>query len=82
MKQRDFMVAVAGGLAAWPLRATLAETPGRVWRPGFLAQGYENFHGALFEALRPLSYIEGKNLVVERRYAKAVPTAFPNLPSS
>jgi len=37
---------------------------------GFLAHGHENFYDALFDALRPLGYVEGKNLVVERRYAE------------
>jgi putative ABC transport system substrate-binding protein len=37
---------------------------------GFIAQGYERFYDALFEGLRELGYAEGKNLVVERRYAE------------
>jgi putative ABC transport system substrate-binding protein len=36
---------------------------------GFLAQGYEKFYDALFSGLREIGYEEGRNLVVERRYA-------------
>jgi len=45
---------------------------------GFLAHGYESFYDALFEGLRPLGYVEGKNLVVERRYAEGHPERFPD----
>ena len=37
---------------------------------GFLAQGYEKFYGALFDGLKDLGYQEGRNLIVERRYAE------------
>ena len=37
---------------------------------GFLAQGYETFYDALFEGLKQLGYVEGRNLIVERRYAE------------
>jgi putative ABC transport system substrate-binding protein len=69
MKRRDFIVLTAGAIAAKPLRAR-EEAAGKVWRMGFLAHGHENFYDALFDALRPLGYVEGKNLVVERRYAE------------
>jgi putative ABC transport system substrate-binding protein len=69
MKRRDFIVLTAGAIAARPLRAR-EEAAGKVWRMGFLAHGHENFYDALFDALRPLGYVEGKNLVVERRYAE------------
>ena len=68
MKRRDFIVLVSGGIAAWPLDALTQE--GKVWRMGFIAQGYERFYDALFEGLREMGYSEGRNLVVERRYAQ------------
>jgi putative tryptophan/tyrosine transport system substrate-binding protein len=69
MRRRDFVSGAAGVLVAWPFRArgALGE---KAWRMGFLAQGEESFYDALFEALQPLGYVEGKNLVVERRYAE------------
>jgi putative ABC transport system substrate-binding protein len=69
MRRRDFIVLVSSGLAAFPVDA-LAQESGKVWRMGFLSQGYEKFYDALFEGLRELGYSEGKNLVVERRYAE------------
>ena len=37
---------------------------------GFLAHGHEKFYDALFEGLREFGYVEGRNLIVERRYAE------------
>jgi len=67
MRRREFL-GVLGGAAAWPLAAH-AQQPGKVWRMGFLAQGYEKFYEALFDGLKDLGYQEGRNLMVERRYA-------------
>jgi hypothetical protein len=67
MKRCKF-IALLGGAATWPLDA-LAQQTGKVWRMGFLAHGHESFHDALFEGLREYGYEEGRNLIVERRYA-------------
>jgi len=69
MRRRDFVALAGAGAVALPLRA-LAQASGKIWRMGFIAQGYERFYDALFEGLRELGYAEGKNLVVERRYAE------------
>jgi len=37
---------------------------------GFIAHGHERFYDALFEGLRELGYAEGRNLIVERRFAE------------
>ncbi|MFL6796646.1 MAG: ABC transporter substrate-binding protein [Xanthobacteraceae bacterium] len=47
----------------------MAEHSSKFWRMGFIAHGHESFYDALFEGLRDLGYEEGRNLVVERRYA-------------
>jgi putative ABC transport system substrate-binding protein len=52
-----------------PLDA-LAQQSGKVWRMGFIAHGHESFYDALFEGLREYGYEEGRNLMVERRYAR------------
>ena len=57
-----------GAAAGWPL-AAYAQEPGPVYRTGFLAQGYEKLYDALLNSLKDLGYQEGRNLVVERRYA-------------
>ena len=69
MRRREFIRVVGLGAAAWPF-ATSAQEVGKVWRMGFLAQGYEKFYDALFDGLRELGYHEGRNLLVERRYAE------------
>src|SRR5437899_1561040 len=69
MRRREFMT-LLGGAAAWPLAAARAQQPGKVWRMGFIAHGHEKFYDALFEGLREYGYEEGRNLFVERRYAR------------
>jgi putative ABC transport system substrate-binding protein len=78
MRRRDFILLATGALASMS-HPVLGEQPGKVWRMGFLAQGQESFYDALFEALRELGYVEGKNLVVERRYAEGVSERFTEL---
>jgi putative tryptophan/tyrosine transport system substrate-binding protein len=67
MRRRDFIALVSGGVAALPLGALAQD---KMWRMGFLAHGHERFYSALFEGLRELGYVEGRNLIVERRYAE------------
>jgi ABC-type uncharacterized transport system substrate-binding protein len=80
MTRREFIAMLSGGIAAWPLGA-LAQEPGKIWRMGFIAQGYERFYDALFESLRQLGYVEGRNLIVERRYAEGRAERFPEFAS-
>ena len=68
MKRRKF-ITLLGGAAAWPLDA-LAQQASKVWHMGFIAHGHESFYDALFEGLREYGYEEGRNLLVERRYAR------------
>jgi putative ABC transport system substrate-binding protein len=68
MRRRDFIILASSAMAAWPLEAFPQER-GKIWRMGFLAQGYEKFYDALFDGLRAEGYEEGRNLTVERRYA-------------
>ena len=69
IKRREFITLLSGA-AAWPLAAARAQQPGKVWRMGFIAHGHEKFYDALFEGLREYGYEEGRNLIVERRYAQ------------
>jgi putative tryptophan/tyrosine transport system substrate-binding protein len=70
MKRREFITLLGSAAAAWPLAAARAQQPGKVWRMGFIAHGHEKFYDALFEGLREYGYEEGRNLIVERRYAR------------
>jgi ABC-type uncharacterized transport system substrate-binding protein len=69
MRRRDFITLVGGAILAWP-HVLRAQQPARVWRIGFIAHRYEKFYDPLFSGLRELGYIEGQNLIVERRYAQ------------
>jgi hypothetical protein len=68
MRRRDF-IKTAVGVAVWPVVAR-AQQADKVWRMGFIAHGHETFYDALFEGLREYGYQEGRNLMVERRYAR------------
>ncbi len=68
--RRAFMGVLAGGLLAAPLAAE-AQRPGRVYRIGFLASGIPEPLTAspqLAQPLRALGWMEGQNLMFERRY--------------
>jgi putative ABC transport system substrate-binding protein len=72
MRRREF-IAGLGGTVAWPLVAQ-AQQPDRVWRVGYLSSTEapgepqaQNRRRVMAEALARLGYIEGKNLLIERR---------------
>jgi putative tryptophan/tyrosine transport system substrate-binding protein len=69
MRRRDFIILVGGAILTWP-HVLRAQQPARVWRIGFIAHRYEKFYDPLFSGLRELGYVEGQNLIVERRYAQ------------
>jgi putative tryptophan/tyrosine transport system substrate-binding protein len=71
VKRREF-IAAFGGVAAWPLAAR-AEQPSKVARIGFLnvapASAWADDVEAFQVGLHDLGYIEGKNIVIEFRWA-------------
>jgi putative ABC transport system substrate-binding protein len=69
MNRRHF-IALAGTGVAVSLLSAQAQQSGKVWRIGFIAHRHERFYEPLFERLRELGYEEGRNLIVERRYAQ------------
>src|SRR5258707_10542150 len=76
MRRREFVTFASAAVVAWPL-GLLAQQSGKIWRIGFIAHRYEGFYAPLFEGLRELGYAEGRNLVVERRYAEGHADRFP-----
>ena len=70
MRRREFITAIAGSAATWPLAAR-AQQPSKVVRVGFLRQaGPDAKHFDAFrDGLREAGYSEGHNLIIEQRYA-------------
>jgi putative ABC transport system substrate-binding protein len=73
MRRREFIKLIGGSAASWPL-AVQAQKLDRVWRIGYLSSTEradepqaESGHLMMEAALARLGYVEGKNLVVERR---------------
>src|SRR3954471_22558386 len=76
MRRRELMLLLGGtALIAWPLVAR-AQQASKVWRIGYLGFGSAaasvEFVEALRAGLRAPGYVEGKNLVIEFRWAETV----------
>ena len=73
--RRTFLIAVGAGAWAAPF-ASFAQQQGKVRRIGFLAVRFrstpanpEVYYDAFVQGMRDLGYVEGKNLVIEWRFA-------------
>ena len=72
-RRRFLLTSLAGALAA-PLAAE-AQSAGRIWRIGYLSlvsgelEQYKPWLAAFRDGLRELGYVEGKNVIIEQRYA-------------
>jgi putative ABC transport system substrate-binding protein len=76
MDRRCFIASIVGSLIALPM-GLRAQSPGRIWRIGFLAPSVSPskevpFYGkgALLDGLTALGYVEGRNFVLEEKYAE------------
>jgi putative ABC transport system substrate-binding protein len=82
MERRTFIGVVAGGLLAAPLAAE-AQQAAKVPRIGFLGNSTAaleaNLVGPFREGLRDLGYVEGRNLLIEYRWAEGKYERFPAL---
>src|SRR5215472_5958421 len=80
MERREFITLLGGSATAWPLAARAQQT-GKMRAIGLLSPGSEtssiNFY--FFDALAELGWIEGKNVVFERRYAENRVERLPEL---
>jgi putative ABC transport system substrate-binding protein len=82
MRRRDFIKVVAGSAVAWPLAAR-AQQAGKIARIGFIGNSTAaleaNVIGPFRDGLRELGYEEGRNLIIEFRWAEGKYDRFPAL---
>jgi putative ABC transport system substrate-binding protein len=70
MRRREFIKVIAGSAAAWPLAAG-AQQSGKVPRIGYLSPaGAMPRDEAFRHRLQELGYIDGKNIIIEYRFAE------------
>src|SRR5262245_11733675 len=72
LRRRDFITLLSGA-AAWPLAAR-GQAVGKVPRIGYLSPGSASpgplaYHDEFQRGLRELGYVEGRNIVIEYRFA-------------
>jgi putative tryptophan/tyrosine transport system substrate-binding protein len=75
MRRRTVIAGI--GLAAVHLSAARAEV--KTYRLGILASTPQAIDTAMFKELRALGYVEGQNLVVERRFSQGLNERWPEL---
>jgi ABC-type uncharacterized transport system substrate-binding protein len=79
MRRREFITLVGGAAVVWPF-ATLAQQPEKIPRIGYLAPNSSPAFDEVFrQGLRDLGYVEGKNIVIEYRFAEEKFDRLPDL---
>jgi len=78
MQRREFITLLGGAVAVCP-RAVKAQQANKVYRIGTISAGVRLNSSELQDALSGLGWIEGKNLIHERRYAENRPERLPGL---
>ncbi len=82
--RRKLVIALGAGALVAPL-ACFAQQPDRVWRVGFLSARSRpvsldsDEYGGFPQGMRELGYVEGKNLVIDWRYAEGKYERLPEL---
>ena len=85
MDRRRFVAMVAGGILARPIAVRAQQTAGNVYHLGILSPGafpdpsVPSLPSLLPTVLRERGYIEGQNLLIERRFADDKPDRLPGL---
>ncbi len=77
------LITLALGLLMVPL-TSVAQSPAKVPRVGWLSDGLRggtqsHLHEAFLKGLRDLGYVEGQNIVIERRDARGMLERLPDL---
>ena len=82
--RRELLIALGAGALVAPL-ASIAQQPAKLARIGFLgvesASGYRSQVEALRAGLRDFGYVEGRNVVIEFRWAEGKYDLLPDLAS-
>ncbi len=82
MRRREFISLFGGAVAAWPIAARAQQTE-KVHRIGFLANDptipTQPAGAAFLDGLRESGFVEGKNIIIERRFAEARLDRYPDL---
>jgi len=82
MKRREIIFALVGGTALWPFAARSQQT-GKMYRIGYLGSSTAALEadlvGPFRDGLRELGYEEGRNVVIEYRWAEGNDEWFPVL---
>jgi putative ABC transport system substrate-binding protein len=75
IRRREFITLLGGAAATWPLAAR-AQQPAKLVRIGYLGFGTASAWSTRVEAmragLRDLGYVEGKNIIIEFRWAETI----------
>ena len=74
--RRGFIGQVTLGVLATPL-VVEAQPTAKVWRIGFISVSPVKYDDAFFHRLGELGYVEGRNLITERRYSEGRADRFP-----
>ena len=81
MRRREFIAALGGAAATWPLAARAQQPAGRVYRVGYLTDASRDTQliNAFEESLQSLGYRVGENVVIEYRFADGEMERLPAL---
>jgi putative ABC transport system substrate-binding protein len=82
IRRREFITLLGGAIGAWPLAAR-AQQGGKVWRIGLLSgtspEGASPNYDAFLQGMRELGYAEGRDFILEARFAGGRYERFPEL---
>src|SRR5262249_34984158 len=81
MKRRDFITLIGGAAVTWPLAAR-AQQRARVYRVGWLFSSGEmsvQFSDPFQQSLREAGFVDGQNVLFERRFGRGVYERLPAL---
>ena len=82
MRRREFITLLASGAVAWPLAAR-GQQPTKPARLGYIWIGPKDSEHStrdgLRQGLRDLGYMEGRDYVLEERYAESQPDRLPDI---